>query len=95
MWMSERQRRVVCAAVKYTDGTMLVGPRHFDAVMNAQYHRFFNGGEAPTENRGVQGFLDQFGAFMDRFEALTIAQEAGQIRHKTHPADRLFSEDLY
>lgn len=33
-------QRIVCAAVLYKDGTMLVGPRHFDKVMREQYKRF-------------------------------------------------------
>jgi len=48
--------------------------------------------------KGTQGFIDQFGVFMDRFEALQVATDAGQLnvtRAKTHPVDRLFSEDLY
>lgn len=93
-----RQRRVVCAAVRYPCGTMLTGPRHFDGVMLAQYRRFFASASeapAPGEDQSVQGFVDNRGVFMDRFEALAVAKEAGQILKKTQPADRLFSEDLY
>ncbi|HHC1760037.1 TPA: hypothetical protein ACN7E6_005248 [Klebsiella pneumoniae] len=46
----------------------------------------------------VQGFIDQFGVFMDRKEALQVAREAGQLniaRIKTWPDNELFSEDLY
>lgn len=46
----------------------------------------------------IQGFVDQYGVFMDRFEALQVAKDAGQLniaRPKTSPEDRLFSEDLY
>ena len=45
-----------------------------------------------------QGFIDQYGVFMTREEALKVATEAGQInvrRWKTSPAHLLFSEDLY
>jgi hypothetical protein len=43
----------------------------------------------------VQGFLTDSGAFVDRFEALPIAQAAGQLIRKTPPEDRLFSEDVW
>lgn len=93
-----RRRRVVCAAVRYPCGTMLVGPRHFDGVMLMQYRRYFgegHAGHAPGEEQSVQGFVDNKGVFIDRFEALEVAKAAGQILDKTHPTDRLFSEDLY
>ncbi|ARK07913.1 hypothetical protein phiA829_093 [Aeromonas phage phiA8-29] len=45
-----------------------------------------------------QGFIDQWGKFMNREEALAVATAAGQInarRPKTFPETKLFSEDLY
>ena len=45
-----------------------------------------------------QGFIDQWGEYFTREEALVIATHAGQInkvRPKSGPADELFSEDLY
>jgi hypothetical protein len=89
-----RQRVVVCAAVKLRD-VVLVGPRHLDYVMLMQYRRAFSGADAPDVHEGEMGFLDQEGVFMDREAALQVAQAANQIRDKTEPYDRLFSEDLY
>jgi hypothetical protein len=45
----------------------------------------------------VQGFLTSQNTFVDRFEALKIATEAGQLvgREKHSPEDRLMSEDIY
>jgi len=63
--------------------------------MLMQYRRAFNVGAAPDVHTGVMGFLDQEGIFMDREEALIVARAANQIRDKTEPYDRLFSEDLY
>ena len=74
---------------------MLVGPRHFDGTMVAQYERYFKEGEAPEESESVQGFIDQWGVFMDRFEALAVATAANQVLVKTYPSNQLFSEDLY
>lgn len=88
-----RQRVVVCAAVVLGDVT-LVGPRHLDYVMLMQYRRAFQG-NGPDVHEGRMGFLDQEGVFMDRYEALKVAQDADQIRSKTEPSGRLFSEDLY
>lgn len=86
-------RRVVCAAVMYPCGTMLVGPRHFDATMLVQYHRF---GLKEKEPGSVQGFVDQWGVFMTRVEAHKVASDQGQIRHRCGGDEgRLFSENLY
>lgn len=87
------RRRIVCAAVLFEKG-MIVGPRHYDAIMQAQYKAM---GLKATETDGTQGFIDQFGTFFDRKEAFAIATRQGQIRHKTGNPDsqELFSEDLY
>ncbi len=89
-------QRVVCAAVQYSNGITLVAPRHFDAVMRDQYHRFFTQGTAPREQDGVQGFLDQHGEFLTREEAWLIAEKSGQIiRRVGGDGKKLFSENLY
>jgi hypothetical protein len=93
-WLPDpAKRRIVCAAILF-DKTMIVGPRHYDAVMMAQYHAFKL---KQDEANGIQGFVDQFGTFFDRKEAFEIATRQGQIRHKTGNPDskELFSKDLY
>lgn len=88
-----KTRLVVCAANNY-NGLIICGARHYDQVMVKQIKAFNDGFTFEPE----QGFIDQHGVFMDRFEALLVATEAGQInryREKTTPVDRLFSEDLY
>jgi hypothetical protein len=87
--------KIVCAAVLYSDGVMLVGPRHLDNVMLEQYKRAYTNKIAPEESNAIYGFLDNNGLFLNRYEALIIAQEAKQIVEKTNPQDKLFSEDLY
>lgn len=92
-------RFVVCAACKYGD-LILAGPRHFDKVMQSQIARMNEDGLFSLEEAGtaVQGFLDQYGVFMDRKEAMQVALAAGQVnvrRKKIGPLDILFSEDLY
>lgn len=92
-------RRVVCAANKYelNDGStkIFIGIRHYCPVMRQNIEFWKLSIKRSTE---IQGFVDQYGVFMDRFEALRVAKDAGQLniaRPKTSPEDRLFSEDLY
>lgn len=92
-------RVVVCAACRY--GELIVcSARHHDPVMNAQIRVLMEADEIGTHKRGdyEQGFIDQWGKFMTREEALAVATAAGQInvrRPKTFPETELFSEDLY
>ena len=61
--------------------------------MRAQADRI--AGLSDDENR--EGFIDQWGVFMTREEALIVAYHANQLgrRPKTRPYSKLFSEDLY
>lgn len=93
-------RRVVCAANLYklraTDEIVIcVGIRHYCPLMRQNLSHVKDLVDRQSE---VQGFVDQFGVFMDRREALIVAQNAGQlgvVRPKTWPQDKLFSEDIY
>ncbi len=92
-------RVVVCAANRYGD-IIVLGARHGDAVMSAQLIRLRDTGAITnTHAQGRnQGFIDQWGVYMDRFEALEVAKAAGQIGRwrPKHPGDDwLCSEDLY
>lgn len=91
--MTDRtQRRVVCAALWKTPN-LVIGPRHFDLVMHRQIEAMNLG---VTMRNATQGFIDQWGVFMDREEALQVAHEAQQILGvKCTPFNELFSEDLY
>lgn len=97
MAIIRNHRVVVCAAIMNRAGDIICGARHYDTVMHQQLQ---NRKEMPDNARAkdAQGFIDQYGVFMDRHEALKVATDAGQInqrRRKTNPVDRLFSEDLY
>jgi hypothetical protein len=87
------QRRVVCAAIRNEDGRIVIGPRHFDRVMQRSLEMMGGQGWA----MGEQGFIDQWGKFMAREDAFIVATAAGQILEKTGNQDsnELFSEDLY
>lgn len=93
------QRRVVCTANKYklTSGESMffVGVRHFCPVMRQNMQPYK---DIIIRDSEVQGFVDQFGVFMDRSHALHVADNASQLniaRPKTWPENELFSEDLY
>lgn len=90
------RRVIVAAACKYGD-VIITGARHYDKVMHGQLRAFSEDHELRLMKRGdvVQGFIDNQGTFLNREEALLVAQAAGQIRYKHGPAHELFSEDLY
>lgn len=96
------QRRIVCAANRFElkkGGYIVVpGARHYspdmanviDLIEDQLSSRFVSGEE--------QGFIDQWGEYFNRTDALVIATHANQIntaREKSLPLDTLFSEDLY
>jgi len=95
---------VVCAACRRGD-IIIAGARHFDKVMLSQIKAIdapyndapynFLGGKAVWE----QGFIDQFGDFLTREEAMIVAVDGGQKvdieRGCGGLKDTLFSEGLY
>lgn len=86
-------RRIVCAAIRL-NGYVICGARHFDSVMLAQIKCRVDSDDWYS-NDVTQGFIDNKGIYLDRYEALKVAQDANQLIRKTNPVDRLFSEDLY
>lgn len=91
------EQRVVAAANRYGD-IIVVSARHHDTLMNAQLKRLKEAGILATTHTRDQGFIDNYGSFLTREEALVVAREAGQLnltRPKGSPEQSLFSEDLY
>jgi hypothetical protein len=90
------QRRVVCAACKMSDGTLVLGARHGDGCMIATADRL---GKKRSHDPDDQGFIDQRGVFMTRQEAWKVAEAAGQILYRcggdTRDGGTLYSENLY
>ncbi len=82
---------VVCAANRIGD-VVLCGARHWDKVMRAQL--FAMGMKGGGEE---QGFIDQFGDFLTRKEAMEIVKKNGQPFDKERNGGDvyLFSEGLY
>lgn len=96
--MQKETQRVVCAANKLKDGTVLVGARHWDRWMAAQADKM--GVRGGNEE---QGFIDQYHNFLTRNEAWKIALRQNQIvryvgnqtKENVSLDDILWSENLY
>jgi len=87
------QQFVVCAANKYGD-LIIPSARHHDQVMNTIIKKIGTLKSIDCE----QGFINQFGGFLTRKEAMNIAKEAGQnvnIKRCGGNESVLFSEGLY
>lgn len=92
--MSEpKQRRVVCAAHRHSEtGEVITGVRHLDSFILKQIELR---GEKPFDWYD-QGFVDQFGVFLTREEALKLATKNRQIYRRCDGDNiRLYSENLY
>lgn len=95
--MEKPLRVVVCAACKLPDSDLIFcGPRHFDSTMWKQIEAANMLDEA---NKMDQGFIDQYGEFMNREEAMIVAKNARQPIDYEHGCGRsftiLYSEGLY
>jgi hypothetical protein len=55
----------------------------------------FPAGETPPPYPLYQGFLTTTGRFVDRFDAMVIAREAGDFKDGDPKRPELFSEDLW
>lgn len=86
------KRQVVCAANKYGDKIVL-GVRHFCPLMCQHLEALgLDGGLEEHE----QGFVDQWGNFMTRKEALHVLKTNGRfIRDDQYQSETLYSENLY
>lgn len=92
-------KRIVCAANKMPDGTVIIGIRHFCKLMHQNILAHY-GEDPPSEiyHNSIQGFVDQFGDFHNRKEAYRIALESGQVSFRQGfdwEDFELYSEDLY
>jgi len=85
------QQIVVCAAIRVGD-VIFCGARHCDSAMWGQA----KAADISMKN-GKQGFIDQFGDFLDRKEAMEIVKKNGQpFNIERNGGDiNLFSEGLY
>jgi len=98
--MSKPRQVVVCAACKEpVSGLVICSARHWDNQMRLTYSALHMAFKERGTGRWEQGFIDQFGTFLTREEAMIVALAANQ------PIDiergcggdnvRLYSEGLY
>lgn len=75
-------QRIVCAANKHPNGTngiIVIGVRHFDAIMLSTIELRQQVQRHEQWGTSEEGFVDQFGDFVDRKTAWIIACKANQI----------------
>lgn len=94
------RRRVVCAAVRSSDGYLVLGIRHYSQDMHQQIAEREDGHKFAHRHDEDQGFVDQHGIFMSREEAYKIAEAAGQILRPEACGEglngpKLYSEGIY
>lgn len=91
------KNRIVCSAIKSSCGDyMLVGIRHWDAIMVKQSRLLRSVDGLGIDWYGEQGFVDRYGQFLTRTEAWKVAEDANQIIRTCGGDDgKLFSENLY
>jgi hypothetical protein len=94
------QRRVVCAAIRAADGSLLLGIRHYSRDMYKQIAARHDGFKFKHRRDEDQGFVDQRGVWMSREEAYQVAEAAGQIVRPEAcgqglDGPKLYSEGLY
>jgi hypothetical protein len=93
-------RRVVCAAIRAGDGTLMLGIRHYSKDMHDQLEQRMDGFKFRNRLDEDQGFVDQWGAWMSREEAYEVARQSGGIRNHSSVGEglnglKLYSEALY
>lgn len=93
---SPRTRVVVCAANRYGD-LIIPSARHHDKVMNDLIIALWDAGKLDKKDH-EQGFIDQFGGFMTREEALIVVKQSGKTFDVTRNGGNgsdLYSEGIY
>lgn len=90
VWERNNVQRVVSMAANVVDGYLIIGNRHFCPLMQMQIDLL--GLMCQNHNvRTQQGFVDQWGVYMNRKNAWIVAKEAGQIK-QVYTEGTLFSE---
>lgn len=89
-------RHIVCAAIRF-EKLIVTGVRHHDVFMNRQIDFYKAAGLISHDARGMQGFVDQYGQFLNRVDAATIAvANHQQLRDaRLEIGGKLYSENLY
>ena len=90
--------QIICAAIKFPDGTIIRGHRHSDCFKTAMSIPWLE--SKYRMQQAIQGFISAENKFVDRLEAMDIQIDTGiptadkkSISYKKGYI--LFSEDLY
>ncbi len=93
--MENGKQFIVCAACQY-EYIVLCSARHWDILMKIQLRNLNKLGAELKMSFFEEGFIDQFGDFIERKEAYIIAKKSGQLNLERNVSHiRLFSEGLY
>ena len=90
--MINLERRVVCAANRYKEHIIL-GVRHWDTIMVKRAKEILGADIHGAE--WEQGFINTWGEFLTREEALKVAIHNNQMIREPYNDTELFSENLY
>ncbi|ABY63141.1 putative Arn.3 [Pseudomonas phage 201phi2-1] len=98
-WDKFNNPRVVAGVANRYGSIIVMGVRHYSNMMQVALDAL-GGVELlirwAGEENCEQGFVDQYGTFLDRQEAWVLAEAAGQIRHRANlPTGTLYSEHLW
>lgn len=85
--------RIVCAAMRMQDGTIVPGVRHYSPDMRSVLHKIYGMGYhlAVAE----QGFINTLYQFVSREDAWIAAGANNQIIREVSSPGILYSENLY
>lgn len=87
---------VVCAANRLKDGTIICGARHWDGIMCCLSDKLKS--DDIDCGNVEQGFINQWGIFLTRKEAMKVVKKSGQPfnQERNGGSDgELYSEGLY
>jgi len=85
--------KIVSSAIKFADGTTIVGKRHGDCFK--RWYELNEGKKHYEQGREIQGFITDRLEFKTREEALQICKENNQPMREFSNEKILYSEDLY
>ena len=90
-------RRIVCAAIRAKNGDVIVGIRHYSQDMHYQIRNRPDGHRFENRHGDDQGFVNTWGEYLTREQALIVAKHNGQIFRETPFVlqGKLDSEALY
>lgn len=98
-WDKYGAKRMIAGVANRYGGIIVMGTRHYSNLMRMALDAL-GGSEVLIKWAGEenydQGFVDQYGTFLDRKEAWVLAESTGQIRYRDGlPTGTLYSEHLW